>query len=85
MEQQPDMEQQSEQVLDPVQDKKENVVVPKKVKKEPPLAPRVQAKLKELEQRGLLTSAKAYVPPQDMAAMQMAKVAKQAAQKEQSV
>ncbi len=80
MEQQPEQEQ----VQDPVQNKKETEVVPKKVKKEPPLAPRVQAKIKELEQRGLLTCAKAYVPPQDMAMMQAAKVARQAALKEQT-
>lgn len=65
-------------VLDPVQAKKETLVVPKP-KKEPALSPRVQAKIKELEQRGLLTSAKAYVPPQEMAAHLAAKNARLAA------
>lgn len=73
------MEQDTPVVVDPVQNKKETVVVEKPVKKEPPLAPRVQAKMKELEQRGLLTSAKAYIPPQDMAALQAAKAARAAA------
>ncbi len=69
------------QVLDPVQTKAVPDVVVKAPKKEPPLAPRVQAKLKELEQRGLLTTARAYVPPQDMAAQQAAKAARIAAEK----
>lgn len=37
----------------------------KPTKKEERLAPRLEAKLRELKQRGLLENAKAYVPPQD--------------------
>lgn len=41
--------------------------VERPIKKEGPLAPRLAAKLKDLESRGLLTGAKAHVCPQDAA------------------
>ncbi len=43
-----------------------NVVVDKKAtKKEEPIHPRALAKMEELRRRGLLTSAKAYICPND--------------------
>lgn len=48
-----------------VEDKKNVKQRPVVTKKEETLNPRLASKLDELRRRGLLTTAKAYVPPQD--------------------
>ena len=44
---------------------KPNIFVSKMENKQEKLHPRLEAKLKELQQRGILQNVKAYVPPQD--------------------